>query len=49
MVGEHAGHRDKVLDLLALEQSLAGLAGDGDAAPLQSLLVAPQIALGGRQ
>ena len=49
MVGEHAGHGDQVLDLLALEQSLAGLSGDRDAAPLQSLFVAPEIASGGCQ
>ena len=49
MVGEHAGYGDQVLDLLSLEQSLAGLAGDGDAAPLQSLLVAPEITPGGRE
>ena len=46
LVGEHAGYGDKILDLLASVEALAGLGGDGDAAPLQRLLVAPELASG---
>ena len=48
-VGEHAGQRDEVLDFLAAEQSFAGLGRDRDAAPLQRLFIAPQIAAGRRK
>ena len=43
-VGEDAGERDEVLDLLAAEEPFAGLGRDRDAAPLQRFFIAPQIA-----
>ncbi len=43
-IGEDAGQRDQVLDLLAAEQALAGLSRHRDAAPLQRFFIAPQIA-----
>ena len=49
LIGEDTGDRDQVLDLLPPVEALAGLGGDGDAALLQSLLVTPELAPGGRQ
>ena len=48
-VGEDAGQRDQVLDLLPAEEAFAGLRGHRDAPALQRLLIAPQLGAGRRQ
>ena len=48
-IGEDPGHGDEVLDFLTPKQALSGLGGDGNAMSLQGLLVAPELAPGGRQ
>src|SRR5690606_24448726 len=43
-IGKHSREGDEVLDLLAPEQSLAGLSRNWNAALLQRFFIAPQIA-----
>ena len=49
LVGEDAGHRNEILDLLAPVEALARLSRDRDAALLEGFLVAPELAAGRRK
>ena len=48
-VGEDAGQCDQILDFLSAEEALASLGRQGDTAPLQRFLVAPQFSASRRQ